>query len=410
MENNVSWFKVKLGDLCSVITKGTTPRGGYLSKNDRDSVLFLRAENINDTIVGKDNFKYISKTVHEKELKRSMLKKDDILLTIAGTLGRVAIMPEKFLPANANQAVGIIRVFSNKCDLKYLYYYLKNPFLMLPMIAASSGQSVQPNFNLNQISNIEIKLHTLSIQRKITAVLSSIDDKIELNNKVIANLESQLSNSFKFEYFENESRYKWETVEFGNIVSKFATGLNPRKNFVLGHGDNYYVTIKNMGNNQIYLDDKCDKVDDEALSKINVRSNLESGDFLFSGIGTIGRVFYIDEKPANWNISESVFTIRPNNRVSKEFMYLLLLSRDLQDYVNQYAQGSAQKGIRMSDFKKYKVSLPPKQWIDNISSRWGVLIQQTKLLYKENQKLMELRDALIPKLMSGEIDVSKVEI
>ena len=195
-----------------------------------------------------------------------------------------------------------------------------------------------------------------------------------------------------------------------DITSKFATGLNPRKNFVLGHGENYYVTIKNMNNNRVYLDSKCDMVDDDALVKINKRSDLQVGDLLFSGIGTIGRVHLIDEPPTNWNISESIFTMRPSKVVTSEFLYLLLLSYDMQDYALSLASGSVQKGIRMADLKRYKLYLPSKEDMDRLTFTWKPLIDQIKKFERENDELAILRDTLLRKLMSGELDVSNLNI
>ena len=104
-----------------------------------------------------------------------------------------------------------------------------------------------------------------------------------------------------------------------------------------------------MGNNDVFLDEKCDRVDDEAIVKINNRSDLRTGDFLFSGIGTMGRVYWVCIPTNNWNVSESVFTMRANNRITKEYLYMVLLSADMQNYCDQNAHGAAQRGIRMAD-------------------------------------------------------------
>lgn len=163
-----------------------------------------------------------------------------------------------------------------------------------------------------------------------------------------------------------------------------------------------------MGNNRIYLDNKCDKVDDEALIKINNRSNLQVGDLLFSGIGTIGRTYLLHKPANNWNISESVFTLRPDDRTSSEFIFLLLLSDDMQSYAINNSQGSVQKGIRMADLKRYPVLLPPKSVMENLTSLWKPLIEKIKANEDEGDRLSVLRDTLLPKLMSGEIDVSTI--
>ena len=211
-------------------------------------------------------------------------------------------------------------------------------------------------------------------------------------------------------YLNNSSYKNWKSMTLDDVTSKFATGLNPRKNFVLGQGNNYYVTIKNMQNNQVVLDSKCDRVDDEALVKINKRSDLKVGDLLFSGIGTIGRTYLIKNKPTNWNVSESVFTIRPNNKISSEFLYLLLLDSDMQNYAVSKASGSVQKGIRMADLKLYKLNVPEKEWMEAFTNTVRPLIDKIYLNYEMNDKLCKLRDALLPKLMNDEIDLDNIEI
>ena len=219
-----------------------------------------------------------------------------------------------------------------------------------------------------------------------------------------------LDNLFKEKYYNNENYNLWEEVTLNDITSKFATGLNPRKNFVLGHGNNYYVTIKNMQNNDVILNEKCDKVDDQAIIKINKRSDLQIGDLLFSGIGTIGRVYLIKDNPYNWNISESIFTIRANKKCSSEFLYLLLLNKNMQNYAVNKASGSVQKGIRMADLKQFKVKLPTYKEMQEFTAEIKPIINKIYNKLGQNRKLEQLRDTLLPKLMNGEIDLDKVEI
>lgn len=193
----------------------------------------------------------------------------------------------------------------------------------------------------------------------------------------------------------------WEIKTLEQLTSKFGTGLNPRKNFILGLGQNYYVTIKNMGNNRVYLDDKCDKINNEALEKISKRSKLTKGDLLFSGIGTIGRVAVVDEEPVNWNTSESVFNMHPSKEVSTVFLRQLLLSDIFQDYVNQNAQGGVQQGIRMASLKAYKLSLPNKYVMRQFDNVINPIIDRINNNNKQIDQLSSLRDCLLPQLISG---------
>ena len=298
-------------------------------------------------------------------------------------------------------------------DPKFLYYLCQTmPF------ANFGGGSAVPTLNRNHIHPLETKIPVkVEDQCRIASILSSLDRKIELNNKINADLEEMAQAIFKnwfvdFEPFKDGKFVDselgmipegWKVVTLDDLISKFGTGLNPRKNFVLGHGNNYYVTIKNMGNNRIYLNDRCDKVDDEALAKINKRSKLQKGDLLFSGIGTIGRVAMVVDDPINWNTSESVFNMHPIDTVSSEFIYLLLLSDKFQQYVQQNAQGGVQQGIRMASLKAFQFAIPNDlKLFDNLVKP---IISKVKSNDKENDALSLLQDTLLPRLMSGELEV-----
>jgi len=182
---------------------------------------------------------------------------------------------------------------------------------------------------------------------------------------------------------------------FGNLLSRCTTGLNPRQNFVLGRGRNFYVTIKNMYGQNVILDKKCDRIDDNALSKISSRSHLSKGDVLFSGIGTIGRTFLCYETPVNWNISESVFCFSPNATISSEFLYELASSSDFVSFSNQNASGAAQKGIRMSDLKSHKVFVPNDRAIKDFTRFAQPLLLEAHILRSENEKLEALKTLLL---------------
>ena len=298
---------------------------------------------------------------------------------------------------------------------KFLYYLIK----ILP-ISNFAGGSAVPSLNRNHIHPLMIKFcDDIEIQNQIAGILSSLDAKIETNNKLNEKLEEMAQAIFKswfvdFEPFKNKPFHEtelgmipegWNVVSLDELTSKFGTGLNPRKNFVLGNGSNYYVTIKNMNNNRIYLDDKCDKVDDEAILKINARSKLRKGDLLFSGIGTIGRVAMVNEEPKNWNTSESVFNMHPSELCTSEFLYVLLLSDVFQKYVKMNALGAVQQGIRMASLKSYTIAIPERKVMSSFCSIIKPIVDYIQSNNKENDRLASLRDTLLPRLMSGELIV-----
>ena len=349
------------------------------------------------------------KTITEEGLENSsttLLQRDDIILSARGTVGALAMIPYSMA---FNQSCYGIRAKAKLVDKVYLYYLLK---FNVGKLKKNTHGSVFDTITRDTFSSIEIDLPDLATQKKIAKILSALDDKIECNNQINEKLYDLLRLSFKFNYINKASSESgWKKVTLNEVTSKFGTGLNPRKNFVLGRGNNYYVTIKNMRDNRIYLNDRCDKIDDGAISKIQDRSDLQVGDLLFSGIGTIGRVYLIDRPVKNWNTSESIFNLRPNNTfISSEFLFMLLISKDMQEYAVNLASGSVQKGIRMADLKRYLFLLPPKNIMESLTLLWGPIIKQIKNNEYENDSLIVLRDTLLPKLMSGELDVSDIDI
>ena len=181
------WVEKKLGVLSSLITKGTTPTSlgfSYL----KEGVNFVKVESINKT--GFIDIQSTPKVSQECNiaLKRSELKVNDILFSIAGTLGRTALVKEKDLPANTNQALAIIRLKSG-VNLSFINYSLNTSNIenyILKMVSVGA----QPNLNLQQVGDIIIKLPSLKEQTKIANFLSDIDVKIEALNIKIENSKS----------------------------------------------------------------------------------------------------------------------------------------------------------------------------------------------------------------------------
>lgn len=155
----------------------------------------------------------------------------------------------------------------------------------------------------------------------------------------------------------------WEQRKFDEVISRIATGLNPRDNFKLNSGGtNHYVTIKNFEHGHLHLDENCDKIDDTALKQIQERSDLQKDDILFSSIGRVGDCYLIESKPKNWNINESVFTLRPNKAaVNPLYMFHTIHADCVLSYILNNVTGSTFKSIKISDLKKAIIPLPNKE-------------------------------------------------
>jgi type I restriction enzyme S subunit len=187
----MEWPTIKLGDISEVITKGTTPTSvGF--EFTASGVNFVKIESISldgDFIPSK--FAAVSNECHES-LKRSQLKEGDILFSIAGALGRTALVTQKILPANTNQALAIIRIKKDVLiDKRYLILALKTGFT-LEQIEKHQGGVAQQNLSLGQMKTFEIPLPPIPEQQRIVAILDQAFADIE---KARANAEKNLKNA-----------------------------------------------------------------------------------------------------------------------------------------------------------------------------------------------------------------------
>lgn len=147
---------------------------------------------------------------------------------------------------------------------------------------------------------------------------------------------------------------------FTDVVIDSRTGLNPRKNFVLGGGDNYYITIKDIYNGKVNLTDKTDKVDDEAIQIIKRRSRIKAGDVLFVSIGRIGETAIVTNKDDSWDVNESVFVFTLNDKIiTPEYFCTMFQSQGVKQYMSGNSSGSTFKSIKMNQLERMTFDLPP---------------------------------------------------
>lgn len=178
-----AWEQRKLGELSSLITKGTTP----LDKSNMGTVNFVKIESIDNSSGEITITQKITSEEHEGYLRRSQLKENDILFSIAGTLGRVTSVKSSILPANTNQALAIIRLKSG-C-LKYVKTYLKGK-AVADFIKKNPTIGAQPNLSLEQVSNLEIALPSDIEQEQIGSFFENLDNLITLHQRELEKLKN----------------------------------------------------------------------------------------------------------------------------------------------------------------------------------------------------------------------------
>lgn len=179
---------------------------------------------------------------------------------------------------------------------------------------------------------------------------------------------------------------------FDEVVLFARTGLNPRQNFKLGQGNNNYITIKNIKNNSLVIDDNTDVVDDEAIRLIHKRSQIKKGDILFASIGRMGDMYIIENEPEGWDINESVFAFTLDTSIVRQkYFYYIFRVKSTLDYLASNSSGSTFKSIKMNQLKKMVFDIPSIEEQDQIVA---ALDRVCNVIEMRKQELVSLDDLI----------------
>ena len=406
----MEWKEVKLGDVCDVITKGTTPSNIGDSFVD-EGIKFIRSEMLGrDKYINNSGFLFISEETHQR-LRRSQLKEKDILFSMAGVyLGKTAILRKEDVPSNTNQAVAIIRVNGTKADVEYIYYCLNHPHIV-KTVNASCAQSAQPNINLKQIGEISFLTPPLGIQQRIASILSSLDDKIAVNRRICENLEAQAQALFKnwFVDFAPFKDGKFVESELGMIpegwrvgrlteIIKLLPGGTPKTTepSFWDNGNIPFFSPKDVTG--IYCYDTEKHITEAGLNKCS--SGLYAKDTIFITCrGTVGK---ITMSACDMAMNQSNYAIKGIDGYSQYYIFFLM--RSIVERLLKKANGAVFSAITTKDFDE-AVIIPPLNVIKDFNECIKPTFTKIYTIGKENQHLASIRDTLLPKLMSGEIKI-----
>ncbi len=286
----------------------------------------------------------------------------------------------------------------------FLYYLVQSDYFI--GLANQSSGSKMPRADWNIIENSIFFIPQKQEQEKIASFLTSVDTKIEQITKK-EELLQQYKKGVMQKIFNQEIRFKaddgsefceWEEKKLEDLIERTSTGLNPRQNFVLGSGLNYYVTIKNIKNGNLDFS-SCEMIDDEALTLIHRRSQIQKNDIIMSSIGNIGESYLIKENPTNWDINESVFMLRPNSKVVPKYLYYTITGYKAKQYFENNSTGSSFTSIKLNTLKIMPVTvscLEEQTKIANFLSEIDFKIEQVK---KYMKSIKDLKKTLLKELI-----------
>ena len=347
--------RVQLSEIAELITKGTTPT--TLGYEFQDSgVNFLKIECFDENgVFIKNKVAHISKECHEK-LKRSQLKNGDILFSIAGAIGRVAIVTEEMLPANTNQALAIIRITNEEVYLPYIKLILTSPIVKDQFEKKKQGVA-QLNLSLKDINEISIPLPNIEKQIELAELFGKVANVITKRNEEIKSLDELIKARFVELFGDPIKNPKgWEVVTIGDIVTDVRYGTS---NPAVEGGRYPYLRMNNLTvEGHLDLKDlKYIDISDDEIEKYVVRK----GDILFNRTNSIELV----GKTAVFDLSEDmviagyIIRVRLTEKMLPEVLSQYLNMEAIKDILRGMAKGAVnQANINAQELQSIKVYIP----------------------------------------------------
>lgn len=385
--------KIRLGDVATLITKGTTPTTLGYSFVD-EGINFIKIESIDDN--GKfmpDKFAHISDECDEK-LKRSRLQENDILFSIAGAIGRTAIVTQDCLPANTNQALAIIRIPPKIMDYRFVLYALQSQAVAEQSEQHKQGVA-QLNLSLRNIADIEIPSASVNEQAKIVANLDAVNAMIAMRKEQLNQLDLLVKSRFIELFGDPVENPKGLPMKALKQLSVLITNGNTPK----GGSENYvpngilFIRSQNVWRNRIDLDDVA--YIDEKTHRSLRKSSLKHKDILITKTGRIntensslGRAaLYLGEDDSA-NINGHVYLVRLDGSVVPEYVIAILTSEAYRKYIRKVCVGGIDKRqINLDQVEEFLIILPPIK----DQTEFAAFVEQTdKLKLAVTEALTEL--------------------
>jgi type I restriction enzyme, S subunit len=400
------WEILKLGELCETITKGTTPTtNGYSYLNE--GINFVKVESIDAFgTFKKKMFAHIGEDCYES-FKRSQLKEGDILISIAGALGRTAIVTNDILPANTNQAVGILRL-KDKSLNTFIRYFLDSYFLQ-KFIERINVASAQANLNLGHLDKFNIVFPPLPEQQKIAAILSTVDEQISTTDKIIEKSKDLKKGLMQKLFSEGIGHTEFKDTKIGRIpkdwnlkklveIASFRRGSFPQPYGLAKWYDDEnghpFIQVYDVGKQMKLKPTTKRKISDAAAEKSVF---VAKGTLILTIQGSIGRVA-ITQYDAYIDRTLLIFQsfLLPTDKIYLSSQLEVLFNKE-----RQKANGSTILTITKAQLSNFLIPLPPlpeQQKIAAILSEADAKIEKEQT---QKAHLQALKKGLMQQLLTG---------
>lgn len=414
--------KVTLEDICLKITDGAhySPKAtaeGYPMYSVKD-MKYNNFDNISSKLISEKDYQKLVKQGCRPE-------KNDVVIAKDGSYLKHVFVISDDIEAAILSSIAILKLNLDLVNPYYLSYFLKQKSVKEHMKNGYVSGSVLPRIILKDFKKYPISLPHLKIQNKVVEILKKIDSKIDNNQRIIANLEELSQTLFKrwfvdFEFPDEDGNpYKSSggemfNSELGEIPKAWRVETLEKLGLIVGGGTpskknkEYYtnngipwITPKDLSKNRnIYISHGENDISELGLNKSSAKL-LEKNSVLFSSRAPIGYIA-INNIPVTTN--QGFKSIVPNEEMNPYFIYFIL--KNITPLIEQTASGSTFKEISAKGMKSIKIVFPSIELIKQYGNIVKKYFEEINFLENQNIKLIELRDTLLPKLMSGELEIS----
>lgn len=375
-------------DFCDAVKDGTHAS----PKRKEQGFKLITSKHIRENRIDFDNAYYISSEDYKEVNKRSKVDINDILFSMIGTIGLIYRID--FEPNFAIKNIGLFKI-KDEIKSKWLYYYLKSPYMGNYIKTLMSG-STQQYITLDNLRNLPIRFpNNEKLTYKIINVLEKIDKKIELNTQINENLYEIMKLKFS-EWIESLQEYEISNL---SSIANYKNGLAMQKYRPENEIGLPVIKIKEMNSGVSAETERCkSNIDSEVI--------INNGDVLFAWSGTLCMTIWDSGKAG---LNQHIFKVT-SDKYPKWFYYFWTLK-----HLDKFIQIAAGKATTMGHIKRGELDLaevlvPTETELEDINKIMSPMLEKFIQNKIENRTLEQLRDTLLPKLMNGEIDLENIEI
>lgn len=398
----MAWKTVRADEFCSFVTDGTHDSPKPQSQGRK----LITSKHLKGDHIDFDSANWISEGDYQKIIARSAVEQWDILFSMIGTIGTIYLEKSPIVEY-ACKNMGVFKFAGNAENAFWMYYYLKSPQAK-EYIQSHLRGSTQAYVPLGSLREMPVSIPDRETRNRIVSLLKPLDEKIATNRAINDNLMQQAVTIFKswfVEYspFDGIEPKEWETVNLEKITSLISRGIAPKYS---DNSDQIVINQKCIRNHMIYLSQARTHT-----PKVINEKWLRFGDLLINstGDGTMGRAAQVWFQPQNITVDSHVTVVRPakENLIFYIGLWGVLHEREIESL---HTGSTGQTELPKERVKALELHLPDNGTLDRFNTLIAPMAAAIVSKQNENNKLATLRDALLPKLMSGEIDVSAVQL